>query len=106
MHQRDSPAAGSKMAAGCLLLRQTKEPAACAPACMVTAQPAGWEDARSRATGTEHLGCTPSSCLPPQLQYPGDPGSLCEIQTNDSSLRRGLGRLCGGGSTTTSKGSF
>lgn len=51
---------------------------------MVTAQPAGWEDARSRAL---HRASRTPSFLSPQWRYPGEQGSLCEIQTNDSSLR-------------------
>ena len=86
MHRGGSPAAGSKMAAGCLRLRQTKEPAARAHACTVPARPADGR-MRQQSMSTEHLGCTPLSSLSPQLLYPGDQGSLCEIQTNDSSRR-------------------
>lgn len=62
------------MAAGCLQLRQTKEPAACARVRPVTARPAGWEDAPRRALARS---ISRAFVFPfPPAAYPGDQGSL------------------------------
>lgn len=53
--------------------------------------PAGWEDAAGRALALSISDARlppPPTHTPPQWQCPGGSSSLCEIQTNDSSLGR------------------